>query len=165
MSKVNKQKGEFELVLPKLSVFGREIPDPNPMEMPIGFKRPESLAEQVRRLVRTEEWEKLVRDQGFETFEESEDFDIGDDFDPSSPYEVQFDPELGREISEHEFRQNYDRYREDFKKRYRNMLRQEDLEDAFIRAKEERRRTAPPAEQSGPKAAQEPPKPKETPDR
>lgn len=31
---------------------------------------------------------------GQETFEEADDFDVDDDFDPTSPYEVNFDPPL-----------------------------------------------------------------------
>jgi len=90
---------------------GRERPDPKPLEIPSGMKRPETLAEQVQRLVRTQISEEAAA-QGFETFEESEDFDVDDDIsDPSTPYEVVFDPVLGQEISPAEFRANQVIYR------------------------------------------------------
>lgn len=66
---------------------GRELPDPTPVEIPVGFSRPESLQDQIKRLIRTE----LSMDAqagGFESFEEADDFDVGDDFDPSSPHEL-----------------------------------------------------------------------------
>lgn len=111
---------------------GREVPDPNPLEIPVGFKRPESLAEQVRRLVRSEQLSQSVQAQGFETFEESEDFEIDDDmFDPSSPYEEVFDPVLGRGITLDEFRRNEAVYAQRFMKAeqsaHEEMLRSEAL--------------------------------------
>lgn len=45
----------------------------------------------------------LAKTQGYETLEESEDFDCGDDdFDPKSPWEMQFDPTAGKEITKQE---------------------------------------------------------------
>lgn len=34
----------------------------------------------------------MAEAEGMETFEESDDFDVGDDLDPSTPYEADFDP-------------------------------------------------------------------------
>lgn len=78
----------------KLSERGREIPDPTPVAMPIGFKRPEALVDQIRRFVRRELSESAAG-HGYETFEESDDFDIedDDDYDPQSPWELNFDQE------------------------------------------------------------------------
>lgn len=76
----------------KYTKNGEEIPDSTKPEVPLGFKKPESLAEQVRRLVRSEQMRLAAQSQGFETFEEADDFDVGDDFDPRSPYEEVFDP-------------------------------------------------------------------------
>lgn len=91
---------------------GHEIPDPQPLEIPAGFKIPETMAEQIRRVTRMH-LSELAREQGMETFEESEDFDIDDDsFDPASPYEEVFDPVLGRAITAQEFRDNQDVYRQ-----------------------------------------------------
>lgn len=95
---------------------GREIPDPQPVAIPAGFRRPESLMDQIRRLTRNDLRLMMGSDEA-ETFEESEDFDIDDDsFDPSSPYEEVFDPVLGRGITLEEFRQNHAVYEERFLK-------------------------------------------------
>lgn len=114
---------------------GREIPDPNPLELPLGFKRPETLAEQVQRLVRNSVSE-YARLHGHETFEESEDFDVGDDFDPSTPYELDFDPVLQRDIAPADFRDP--EKREYFKKAYleaeRNAIRAEARQEAINEA-------------------------------
>lgn len=115
---------------------GREVPDPQPVAIPAGFKRPETLAEQVRRLVRSEKLAQDAADQGFETFEESEDFEIDDDmFDPSSPYEEVFDPVLGRGITLDEFRRNEAEYQRRFieadKKAYEQMERSDALRGRY----------------------------------
>lgn len=95
---------------------GVENTDPTPLRLPLGFKRPETLAEQVQRLVRTH-ISRTAEDQGFESFEESEDFDVDDDLgDPTTPYEVVFDPVLRREVSPAEFDRNRDAYREEYQR-------------------------------------------------
>lgn len=68
-----------------------EVPNPTPMAPPVGYKRQPSLAEQIRAMVRSEQLKAAAEAKGFETFEESDDFEV-DDFDPSSPYEEIFDP-------------------------------------------------------------------------
>lgn len=95
-----------------LDGFGQELPDPTPIAVPAGFKRPETLAEQVQRLVRTH-ISREAAEAGMETFEESEDFDIPDDpDDPTTVYEEWFDPTLGRGITAEEFRTNHAIYRQ-----------------------------------------------------
>lgn len=73
---------------------GQEVPDPTPMAPPVGYVKQQSLAEQIREMVRSEKLRLEVEAQGLETFEEADDFDIGDDYDPSSPYENEFDPPI-----------------------------------------------------------------------
>lgn len=103
----------------RLNSDGWEIPDPKPVEVPAGFKRPETLAEQVQRLVRTGLSQAAAR-QGAETFEEAEDFDVeDDDFDPSTPYEAEFDPVLGREVTPQEFQEKKEYYRQEYMKAHR----------------------------------------------
>lgn len=75
----------------RLNERGHEICDSRPMEIPMGFKKPESLQEQIRRMIRTEASIRAA-DQGMETWEEADDFDVDDDFDPTSPWEMNFDP-------------------------------------------------------------------------
>lgn len=76
-----------------------EYLDPTPMAIPVKFLRPSTEAQRVRALVQSA-ISAMASDQGFETFEESDDFDIGDDYDPTSPYEYSLD-------DEHSFRQAY----------------------------------------------------------
>lgn len=73
---------------------GREVLDPRPLEIPIGFQRPLTLEQQIQRLMRVE-YSKLAQIQsmeGVETPEEADDFDVDDDFDISTPYENDFMP-------------------------------------------------------------------------
>lgn len=66
---------------------GREYPDPTPVAKPVGWKPPHNLQETIRRFVR-DEMSRLARGQEMETFEEADDFDVGDDYDPKSPHEL-----------------------------------------------------------------------------
>lgn len=71
----------------RFDTFGREIPDPTPMEVPHDWKRPLSLHEEIRRFVRSE-LSRQAEAQGEESFEEADDFDVDEDPDPLSPYEI-----------------------------------------------------------------------------
>lgn len=71
---------------------GSEHPDPNPMELPIGFERPESIQDLIKRLVTDRVIQKELDDAGLETFDEADDFDVEDEYHVDSPYEEQFDP-------------------------------------------------------------------------
>lgn len=75
-----------------LNDLGQEIPDPRPISPPIGYKRQPSVFDLQRENLALAM--RLNReDAEFETFEESEDFDVDDDdYDPSSPWENDFDP-------------------------------------------------------------------------
>lgn len=116
-----------------LNEHGHEVPHPKPLSIPSGFKRPESLAEQVQRLVRHQVSEEAQR-AGFETFEESEDFELPDDpEDPTTPYEEFFDPVLGRGITADEFRRNEPIYRERYLKAEQAAYEAMELSDALRR--------------------------------
>lgn len=62
-----------------------EIPDPNPLEVPLF--RPLSIHEEIKRFVRSE-MSRQAQEQGQESFEEADDFDVGDDDEIQSPYEM-----------------------------------------------------------------------------
>lgn len=113
MSNIDKIESLEAKIAVRLDHLGREVPDPTPLEIPAGFRRPETLQEQIRRLVQTS-LSAHAAAQGAETFEESEDFDVDEEFDPTTPYETFFDPALNRDISAHEFERNAEVY----KKRY-----------------------------------------------
>lgn len=68
-----------------------ELPDRTPMAPPVGFNRRPPLHIQIREMVQRE-LSARAEAEGFETAEEADDFDVGDDFDPSSPYEHDFEP-------------------------------------------------------------------------
>lgn len=76
----------------RLNEKGHETLDDTPLAIPVGFRQPESLSDTIKRLVRTE-LSNTARASGAETFEESDDFNVGDDFDPSSPWELKADQE------------------------------------------------------------------------
>lgn len=94
----------------RLDENGHEVPDPTPLAIPVGAKKPESLEERIRRLVRSERFGNAMSEQGFETFEESEDFDIEDDPVTNTPYEEFFDPSLGRNVTPEEVIRNQHEY-------------------------------------------------------
>lgn len=116
-----------------LDADGHEVPDPRPLTLPSGFKRPETLAEQVQRLVRNH-LSRIAEESGAESFEEAEDFDVDDDpSDPATPYEAVFDPVLGRDVTAAEFQANQAVYRK------RALERQADLFAEADRLEELRR--------------------------
>lgn len=68
-------------------VDGREVLDPTPVEVPLHFRRPPTLQEQIKQFVRGE-FSRQAADDGFDTFEEADDFEIDEDPDPISKYRV-----------------------------------------------------------------------------
>lgn len=66
---------------------GRFYPDPTPVAPPVGFTDDIDMFERVRQMVRRE-MSVAAQGEGFETFEEADDFDVGDDVEPFSPYEL-----------------------------------------------------------------------------
>lgn len=99
---VDKETGE--LVTPYLDESGREVVSSTPVAPPIGYVKQPSLYEQMRAMVR-QELSAAAEAAGAESFEEADDFDVGD-FDPTSPFEEVFDPtpvsELRRRAAEAE---------------------------------------------------------------
>lgn len=113
---------------------GHEVPDPTPVAVPAHFKRPPTLAEQVQRLVRRYSEEQAEKD-GFETLEESEDFDIGDDpEDPGTIFETFFDPVLGKDITLQEYKEREPLYRERYLRAHQQQLEQEEKFEAVKEA-------------------------------
>lgn len=73
---------------------GREIPDPNPMQPPLGYQRQDPLAVRIREMIIGHRLAEEARKAGAETFQEADDFEVGDDWEAEkhSPYETNFDP-------------------------------------------------------------------------
>jgi len=74
---------------------GHEVLDPTPMALPIGATRPESLQDQIARMVRSQ-FMLQRQAEGFESPDEADDFDVEDDEDGfHSPWELTADQEGG----------------------------------------------------------------------
>ena len=71
---------------------GRELMDPTPIAPPIGYKKSPSITETIRNMIRSEHLRREAESQGYESFEEADDFEMAEDPDPKSPYEEQFEP-------------------------------------------------------------------------
>lgn len=71
---------------------GAELPDPTPMAPPIGWKPSDPLHKRIREMIISEKLRMEAAAAGMETLDEADDFDVGDDYDPASPYEEHFDP-------------------------------------------------------------------------
>lgn len=70
------------------SARGAEILDTTPIEVPLHYRRPESLEEKLKRVVHNE-LSQAAAAREMETFEESDDFDVEDDQDTlPSKYEM-----------------------------------------------------------------------------
>lgn len=65
----------------------QEIPDPTPVEMPLGYERPESLESMIARMIQTVNV-RAAKSGQVETFEESDDFETDDEPDLKSPYQM-----------------------------------------------------------------------------
>lgn len=68
-----------------------EDPDPTPFAPTVGVRPKQSLEERMRQMIR-DEMSYAAQQQGLETFEEADDFDVDDEHDPSSMYEIPWEP-------------------------------------------------------------------------
>lgn len=103
---------------------GEQMVDPTPVRLPVGFKHVDNFAERVRQIVRGERLKAEAEAMGAESFEEADDFDVPDDpIDPSTPYEADFDAPSPAEL----------------KREQERRFAEEDREDQYIAAREERR--------------------------
>lgn len=71
---------------------GQLVPDPVPMAPPIGFRPQPSMVEIVRNQVRLASLE--AQRMGEESLEQSDDFDVGDEPELRSPYELDAESEV-----------------------------------------------------------------------
>lgn len=74
-----------------LDEYGREVFDPTPIAPPVGYVKQPSLFEQMREMVRGEALRIYAESQDMESFEDADDFDVDDDIDPRTPYELNFE--------------------------------------------------------------------------
>lgn len=82
----------------QLDALGAEVPDPVPLTVPINRHQARRIDEMRQHLQAVS---ALAAQQGLETFEESEQFDFGDDGPPRSPFYYATDDEIldyGRQV-------------------------------------------------------------------
>lgn len=66
-----------------------EVLDDTPVAIPLKYTRMSRHNETIRQMIRAE-LSRVADDNGFESFEDADDFEV-DDLDPSSPYEQEFE--------------------------------------------------------------------------
>lgn len=88
-----------EVLSKQIGKDGREYGSDVPMDPPLGYKRQPTMVEHIRAMVRNERLAQELAAQGMETFEEADDFDVGDDYDPRSPWENDFDPPIAELVA------------------------------------------------------------------
>lgn len=82
-----------EPVLAQIGEDGLEYGDPIPKAPPAGVGGAMSTNEMIKLMIERE-LSRRAHEEGFESFEEAEDFEVDDDpLDPHTPYEAVFDPE------------------------------------------------------------------------
>lgn len=75
-----------------IGLDGREYPDPVPMAPPVGYDAPPDIMQMIRSMVKSEQLRQRLEEEGFETFEEADDFELEDDpLDALTPYEKIFE--------------------------------------------------------------------------
>lgn len=108
-----------------------EVTDPNPISMPVKFQRPPTLAEQIARFMGAHE--RFQAQQGEETIEEAEDFDIEEDDSPHSPHELVYDEQLNREMPRYE-KMLLDRQRAQFEEKLQQRIREDRVKAEAVNA-------------------------------
>jgi len=91
---ISKETVEFAYTRQGRHEIGKEYPNPTPIAPPIGFVPSDPVHEVIARMVMRGVAEQIARERGedFESPEEADDFEVGDDFDPEAPYEHDFEP-------------------------------------------------------------------------
>lgn len=83
-----------------LNKGGQEIPDPRPAAPSLGKKPEMHIRDYIRTMVRSERLQQDLDNQGVETFEEANDFEVGEDYFPDSQYENDLEPSVSELIRE-----------------------------------------------------------------
>lgn len=74
----------------RLDAEGNETISTKKVEIPLGYKKPETLAQMIARFVHSDRIQRELAEAGVETFEESQDFGPDDEEGPMSPHEEQY---------------------------------------------------------------------------
>lgn len=81
-----------------LNKAGQEILDPRPAAPALGKKPEMHIRDYIRSLVMSEKLRQDLEAQGVETFEEANDFEVGEDYFPDSEYENDLEPSIAELI-------------------------------------------------------------------
>nr|QJB20079.1 MAG: hypothetical protein [Microvirus sp.] len=79
--------------MPRLDNYGSEVPDPQPIAVNVKVKRLMNDSDRMRTIIR-QELSRAAQEEGAESFEEADDFNVDDEYDPTSPYELVLDSDL-----------------------------------------------------------------------
>lgn len=72
-----------------------------PLAIAVRMVQRDNLGDRVRELIKSEKLALQAAMEGYETFEEADDFDVGDEtFDPQTPYEEVFEGSIKEDMSE-----------------------------------------------------------------
>lgn len=91
---------ELRKLTSSIYIDGREVPNPEPRFIDVSPVKRLTIAERVQRIIR-HDLSRVMRDQGLETFDEANDFDIeGEDDAPLSHAQVMTEEFLAKQESE-----------------------------------------------------------------
>lgn len=83
-----KLKRAARAFMQEYNVKGQEVPDGTRNEVALTFRRPRDIHEMIQDALRGERMANAAHMQGLESFEEANDFDVDEEPDPLSPYEL-----------------------------------------------------------------------------
>lgn len=78
-----------------------EAVDPTPMTIPVHLNR-RATSPFAQFMENMKLMSQIAEQNGYETIDEADDFDVGDDIDPTSPWELEYEPTLDREVTKQE---------------------------------------------------------------
>lgn len=67
---------------------GQEVPDPRPVEIPLGLRRPKDIHEMIHDALRGERMRLAAEQAGVESWEEANDFEVGEETELVSLYQL-----------------------------------------------------------------------------
>lgn len=119
---------------------GGEICDGTPLSPPLGYQRKPSLAEQIRQQIIAAKLDALQ--ELAESEDEADDFEIGDDWDPTSPHENEGAPTI-KELRERVDMINDEIKRQQLQKLRETVDREIELKNAPLPNKNKKQSTDP----------------------
>ena len=85
--------------LKKAPNWWKDKADPVPVEIPVDMKQPETMDDKIKRIIQ-EQISPQAANMGEETLEESQDYEVGDDFEGDAPQTMYEETEMVSEYLE-----------------------------------------------------------------